>query len=742
MLRWALAPSWSRTVVLVAVIATVALSVPQVHAAFFATTPNSGNAFTAAASFPTYSATVTADTPWAYHRGEDARSSAATSQAADSPSNTRPGTYAGTTNGPALWWRLGEGAGTSTADVSGSGNEGTLNTGVTWATGVGGGGAVTATGTNSTVYSDDQPVRADQSFTVSVWTYMTGSIANTRAVASITGAPGGSANPRSDWALIYDSNGGAYRWSFIMAQDPTSGVNTTYDVAGGSTTPVQDTWNHLVGVYDTSVAGGTMYLYVNGTMEDSTTHTALNNATSGALLELGRRRNTAWGSHWNGSFGETRAYQRALSSTEITNLGKSAPETKWNFSESAGSATTADSGVNANTGTLGSAASFAAGHTGNAITMSNSANGYVVGSKKATETDRSFSVAAWVYLNSLGAGASRAIVTQSGTASSSFILKHDSSNKWAFAIPQGDSATPTLDQVLSSGAAATNGWVHLAGVYDDAANTARLYVGAVSQGTATHSDANEWNAAGALQVGRLWWNSAWADRWYGSVDSVRVYQRALSGAEVTNLAADTDPAAPFTEAAMTAGITGGLQGAQQGEQTTTAVAFRGAANAYNNLQVTAPGPVAFTTECWFKASGTAGGSILGFQASQTSMAAETKDRLIFLDNVGKINAFVFPGSSKLITSTAAYNDGAWHHVAMSVGAAGMKLYVDGALLGTDASATTAQNAAGYWRWGGTSLNGFGNRPTSDYFIGTIDEVAIFSSQLTDQQIAWHYYANH
>jgi hypothetical protein len=730
---------------IVVVLGAALVVVPRAYSAFVATTTNVGNALTAAATFPTYPTSVTTDAPWAYHRSEDTAASAATSAAADSSGNSRPGTYAAMTNGPRLWWTFPEGAGTTTADLTGSDNGGTLTSGATWTTGVGGSGAVTATGAADTVYSDVQPIRADQSFTVSVWVYMTGSLLNTRAVASMTGAPGGTANPRSDWTLMFDPNSGTNRWAFVMAEDPTSGVNANYDTLRGTTTPVQNTWNHLVAVFDTSVAGGTMYLYVNGALEASTTHTALNNATSDALLTLGRRRNVAWGSYWNGSFGETRAYQRALSSTEVANLGKSTPETKWDFSEAAGSATTADSGVNGNTGTLGSATTFTAGHAGNAVTMSNSANGYVQGSRRAAVTDRSFSVAAWVNLNSLGAGASRAVLTQSGTTSSSFILKHDSGNKWAFAIPQDDVGTPGMDQILSTGAAATNSWVHLAGVYDDVANTIRLYVNGTSQGTTAHTDANEWNAPGAMQVGRVWWNSGWTDRWYGSVDSVRAYQRALSGAEVTNLAADTDPSAPFTEAGMTASLTGALQGTQQGQQSTTAVAFSGISNAYNNLQIASPGPTAFTVECWFRTSSTLGGVLIGF-GSTTSGVSASYDRLLYLDSGDRLTFGTKPGASVLtIRSPAAttYNDGAWHHVAASLGAAGAKLYIDGANVISDAAITTAGSYAGYWRWGGDTLAGtWPNQPANDSVVGALDEVAIYGSQLSDQQIARHYYANH
>ena len=53
----------------------------------------------------------------------------------------------------------------------------------------------------------------------------------------------------------------------------------------------------------------------------------------------------------------------------------------------------------------------------------------------------------------------------------------------------------------------------------------------------------------------------------------------------------------------------------------------------------------------------------------------------------------------------------------------MKLYVDGALVGTNPQ-TGAQDYNGYWRVGGDNSPGAG-QPTSNYFAGTIDEAAVY-----------------
>jgi hypothetical protein len=118
------------------------------------------------------------------------------------------------------------------------------------------------------------------------------------------------------------------------------------------------------------------------------------------------------------------------------------------------------------------------------------------------------------------------------------------------------------------------------------------------------------------------------------------------------------------------------------------------------------------------------------------------DRTLYLDSGGELTFATNPGSPSSVRSTNTYNDGTWHYAAASVGAAGMKLYVDGALAASNAGSTTAGNYIGYWHWGGGTLSGMPNPPTSSYLTGSIDEVALYQTQLTDSQLKLHYQRNY
>ena len=699
-------------------------------AAWVTTAANNGNQFSSAASFPNLPSSVTADGAWAYHREEEAPSSAATLAAADSSGNARPGTFDGTTNGPSTWWKFDENAGTTAGDSSGGANAGTLTNAPAW-----GGGpssaALTFNGSTSYVAGSGRAVRTNAAFSVAAWVNLTDTAGGADQAAV-------SQNGTHTYGFMLGWNAASNKWTFNMTDSDVAAPVVKAQFS--SLQAVPGAWTHLVGVYDQ--AANRIFLYVNGNVIGNATKTVYWDATG--ALQAGRMfANDAWAGHFNGKVDDVRVYNRALSAAQIADLAQDKPINQWDFSEAAGS-TTADSGTTGNTGTLGSAASFTAGHTGNAVTMSNDANGYVQGATMGVSTNKSFSVSSWAYLSSSStAGTVRAMVSQPGTNTSGFLFGVGTDNKWRFSLPQSDVAGPTEDVVSSNAAAATDTWVHLTGVFDATANAGNgslaLYLNGILQAaTSQHTAANRFVTTGGLQVGRVWWGGAYQYSWYGRVDSLRLYQRALGQAAVTALSGDSEPATTFTEAAMTASTIGALQGPYQGLSNSTAVAFAGAATAYNNTSVN--NPTTFTLECWFKVSGTAGGELMGFHDTNTG-AGVSHDRQVFMDSDAKITFGTWATSEQTVRSTATYNDGSWHHLAASLGTAGMRLYLDGNLVATSI-VTTAGNYTGYWRWGGGDLSNWSNRPTNDYLTGSLDEIAVYPTQLSDTQIKQHYQRNY
>ena len=128
----------------------------------------------------------------------------------------------------------------------------------------------------------------------------------------------------------------------------------------------------------------------------------------------------------------------------------------------------------------------------------------------------------------------------------------------------------------------------------------------------------------------------------------------------------------------------------------------------------------------------------GFGSAATG-SSPTVDRVLYLTNTG---ALVFGNNNAAKATIAAsgpYRDGQWHHVMATVGPGGMRLYVDGAQAASS-SATATAAYTGYFRVGYDNLSGWPNAPSSNFFNGTLDEVAAYSTTLTATDAINHWTA--
>ncbi|GIH99758.1 LamG domain-containing protein [Planobispora takensis] len=701
------------------------------HASFTATAGATSAGDRATASFPTYPTLVSGDGPDLHHRSGEGPSGASASTADDAGAADRPGTYNGPTNGPMTWWQFDESAGATAADSSGGANAGTLMngtatasppaTGPAWtAPGRRGAGAISLDGADDVVVGTDPAVRTDRSFTVSAWVYLEDKAEDRYAVSQ-------DGERQSGFALQYSAS--LDRWALRMTSVDADTVTAIR--AYSSSVPRVGIWTHLVAVRDRE--NGKLSLYVNGVQEHTVDHTASWNAagplTVGRVLSGG-----AYARYWKGMVDEVRVYSRAIGSSEITGIHRDSMKTRWEFDESAGAATTADSSGYGSTGTL-TGGTFAAGRNGNAISLNGT--GDRVSGASPVRTDEDFTAAAWVNLADITTD--HHALAQQGTQNSVFAFQAvAATKKWRLRMATSDTGTG-VSAAESTTTIQTGTWVHLAGVFEATAKRMSLYVNGTLERTATFGG-TPWNAANGLVVGYRLIGGSPTGYWQGLVDRVRLYQAALPAVQIRDLYQDREPAGEVVP--MGARAIGALQGAQQGLGTGTAMAFTGVHNAYAAYNPTPfAGPAAFTLECWVKAAGGSGGQVIGFNTAMKPLPDGTSDRVLYVDNAGRLS-FGAGSAYTTIRSPAAITTGAWTHVAASLGTGGMKLYVNGVLVASRAAVTPVSVPTGYWRWGGASLAGWPNRPAGDYLTGSMDEVAVYPTQLSDQQISWHYHADH
>lgn len=112
-----------------------------------------------------------------------------------------------------------------------------------------------------------------------------------------------------------------------------------------------------------------------------------------------------------------------------------------------------------------------------------------------------------------------------------------------------------------------------------------------------------------------------------------------------------------------------------------------------------------------------------------------------MDNVGRIVFGVRPGVIKTVSSAGTYRDGAWHQAVATLDGSGMTLNVDGQKVAGDPSVTGGENFTGYWRLGGDNLASWPIAPSSGYFDGTLDEVAVYPTALSANAVSRHYAAS-
>ena len=297
---------------------------------------------------------------------------------------------------------------------------------------------------------------------------------------------------------------------------PAATIRVDGDVSavGTSALPL-GVWTHVAATFD----GAQLQLFVNGALVDTRPAAGALEPTAGALRIGG---NAVWGEYFDGVIDEVRIYNRALAPADIVRDMNAAVESglvaAYGFEEATGT-TVVDSSGSGYTGTLQGPTRTRSGRFGRALSFDGVNDSVKVGPE--LEASR-VTVEAWVYPTAL-----------SGWRS---VVMKEASNGLVFGLYAHDNLphpamTVGVDGVDSSAGGTTalplNTWSHLAATYDG--TTIRLYVNGVEAGTATGAGALP-ASANPLRIGG---NSVWGEYFKGRIDEVRIYNRALSAAEIT-----------------------------------------------------------------------------------------------------------------------------------------------------------------------------------------------------------------
>jgi len=204
--------------------------------------------------------------------------------------------------GPVAHWRFDEGTGTTAADATGNGNNGTVEGGATWIAGKRR-GAIAFDGSTGVVRVPSSPSLEPQAVTVAAWVKRSGSPGNFRYVLG----KGALACQSASYGLYTGPSGGLV---FYVADGPDFTRSTD---AGGA---VWDgAWHHIAGTFE----GQALRLYIDGAeIGGGVARTAPITYTSQSATDLLLGDYAGCGGlAYDGAIDEGKIWGRALSASEV-----------------------------------------------------------------------------------------------------------------------------------------------------------------------------------------------------------------------------------------------------------------------------------------------------------------------------------------------------------------------------------------------------------------------------------------
>ncbi|MFE2299611.1 LamG domain-containing protein [Streptomyces sp. NPDC059445] len=441
---------------------------------------------------------------------------------------------------PVARWKLTDAAGSRSAAAE---------TGTAARAGIGaafGGPAPSGTGTASTVSLDgsghgfltpDAPATdIRKSFAVSAWV-RPAETGRTMTVASqdADGTPG--------FALGLRAGDSGPAWAFTIG-----GAR----VSGGA--PETGEWAHLLGVYDAET--GKARLYVNG--RETGTAVDATPAEAAGAFQIGRARGTSgYRDRWHGEVGDVQVHDRVVVPGEVAELAHRAPKRLGHWSlESATDGVSPEQGGGSPL-RLGGGATIRQGSDDSCIpeldpdctpvppALADGADlqldgetGYAATDGPVVDTGDSFSLGVVVRLADAEPDHAMTVLSQAGEHTDAFRVRYEpSTHTWQLVMPERDEAGAP-EKVVSEAEFADGGeglGHRLAVVYDDGADTIKLYVDGQLGGGDTADFPNGWHSTGALQVGRAKAGDGWTEYLRGDVDEVQAYEGVLSDTQIQQL---------------------------------------------------------------------------------------------------------------------------------------------------------------------------------------------------------------
>ena len=354
-------------------------------------------------------------------------------------------------------------------------------------------------------------------------------------------------------------------------------------------------------------------------------------------------------------------------------------------------------------------------------------------------------ISAWINIDPAGKADYQTILTKQDGVADPELYMFRLQQSSGFLLGRIQNAAYAVNDITGS-ADLTGAWHHVVFTYD--ANFLNIYVDGVSAATPVAKTITPGTNTAALTIGKTLTAGRFAK---GTIDDVRIYNRALSQVEITALYQSYDPgiqvsdlqkglvgqwkmdgnAKDSTPNSNHGTVTGATLTTDRKGQANKAYSFNGSTDYIDagdtNSDVTTAG---VSVTAWVKFTSDAAGVDYGIVSKKTGFTDASGYFLIYENNQLYFNVGFSGGYRELAGGASGANLGTgWKHVVGTTDGTNMYIYVDGVQTNTrsDTNANIAANAQTL-RIGET---GFGAR----YWLnGSIDDARVYNRALSQVEI--------
>ena len=362
----------------------------------------------------------------------------------------------------------------------------------------------------------------------------------------------------SSYLRLFSLNAVSNGWAgtLRLAYQPSTGTflisvgdgqSTDTAVLSHTNSLTQGTWYHIVATRDVST--NVTKLYINGSQADSETVSATATIQSNAFSSIGNQVSNYSGTSWEGKIDQVRIFQKELSSSEVSTLyAETTPEsldplnvdttdTLQVLGDSSCVATyrfeNDETDLSGNYDGTGTAIQYAAGRYGQAASFNGSASRVInTASGIGNLSDTSISLSCWFKFTASIADRIYLVAIE-GSGSEQYIGLHLSSNKCGISIQRGSG---TQDYRHSANDMNDGSWHHL--VLTRSSTTFSDFKAYLDGETMSTSSTSNKGAGTGITFNKIsmGYNDRKTSAYYnGQLDQVRIFNKALSAAEVTTL---------------------------------------------------------------------------------------------------------------------------------------------------------------------------------------------------------------